>query len=780
MERKLFISLGILLFGIISSNISSNNILVNKQIRKAAGDEHKLIFKGDARGVGNYALSNAGWWGVDSCTFANSTVTIPNGSTSYFSNGSIKANETYVISYDLKTNGDASFQFNLNTPEWKNFQKGTFNNSDYVHYDFIYTATADNNNMTFYFQVTGGVEIYVQNLYVYSTTSISVTEGQAIGTLPEVASIEGKKGYWTIDDTKITNESIYNYSVDKVVHAKYEDVCSITYHNGGAVDFASDTKYWKSGTNLVKEDNVLHMKNEDNLADQPIHTYDVSDSSFTMLEKGKKYKLVFDIKCDNLYLRIANCSPWEVLLGGWTNHAEFTKKELTFEASSSGVATIRFRVDTTGNMFIKNLRLYEISTIEYSKNQPLGTLPIINVQGKYSVGTWTIDGQDITSATIFNYETLNKEAYVKYLEKYTLTYYGAEDIYTTNLAKNINYWTKQGNVDLSKSYDEDSLVFKGEKSAMIRYCEPSVFKLIEGDTYVVKGKIKTGDSKIHLVINNDWANTILLTHYQAKEYQEINIEFIAPKNDGANSFIDFQFASASGEKQFSIKDFYITHITKSDYFANDSLSNLPNFPQGSGWIIDNVLINKETKYNFKDDKIAYLAPIISYNGKENITYRIGREITIEGLDIKSFYAGESSYKYTWYNTNNEVVNELTQPGSYKLSVRAVEINGGISLNEVKINVNVLERDSIAPNWTRDGETYIYPEELNLTVHAGWYAQLNLEALDDIDGIIEVTYDFNGLVDEFNRFVVGKGNVTCIAKDFSGNQIQIIIHLVVVE
>ena len=780
MERKLFISLGILLFGVISSNISSNNILVNKQIRKAAGDEHKLIFKSDARGVGNYALSNAGWWDVDSCTFANSTVTIPNGSTSYFSNGSIKANETYVISYDLKTNGDAYFQFNLNTPEWKNFQKGTFNNSDYVHYDFIYTATADNNNMTFYFQVTGGVEIYVQNLYVYSTTSISVTEGQAIGTLPEVASIEGKKGYWTIDDTKITNESIYNYSVDKIVHAKYEDVCSITYHNGGAVDFASDTKYWKSGTNLVKEDNVLHMKNEDNLADQPIHTYDVSDSSFTMLEKGKKYKLVFDIKCDNLYLRIANCSPWELLLGGWTNHAEFTKKELTFEASSSGVATIRFRVDTTGNMFIKNLRLYEISTIEYSKNQPLGTLPIINVQGKYSVGTWIIDGKDITSATIFNYETLNKEAYVKYLEKYTLTYYGAEDIYTTNLAKNINYWTKQGNVDLSKSYDEDSLVFKGEKSAMIRYCEPSVFKLIEGDTYVVKGKIKTGDSKIHLVINNDWANTILLTHYQAKEYQEINIEFIAPKNDGANSFIDFQFASASGEKQFSIKDFYITHITKSDYFANDSLSNLPNFPQGSGWIIDNALINKETKYNFKDDKIAYLAPIISYNGKENITYRIGREITIDGLDIKSFYAGENSYKYTWYNTNNEVVNELTQPGSYKLSVRAVDINGGISLNEVKINVNVLERDSIAPNWTRDGETYIYPEELNLTVHAGWYAQLNLEALDDIDGIIEVTYDFNGLVDEFNRFVVGKGNVTCIAKDFSGNQIQIIIHLVVVE
>ena len=396
-----------------ASNNSANNV---RKIRKAAGDTHNLIFKGDARGVGNYALSHAGWWNVDSCTFANSTVTIPNGSTSYFSNGSIKANETYVISYDLKTNGDAYFQFNLNTPthEWKNFQKGTFNNSDYVHYDFIHTATADHNDMTFYFQVTGGVEIYVQNLYVYSTTSISVTEGQAIGTLPEVASIEGKKGYWTIDDTKITNESIYNYSVDKVVHAKYEDVCSITYHNGGAIDLASDTKYWKSGTNLVKEDGVLHMKNEDGLADKPIHNYDASDPLIATVEVGKKYKLSFDIKCDNVYLRVANCSPWTMIVDGWKNYSDFTRVESEFTVDSNGVAKIRFRVDTTGNVYIKNLHLYEVTAIEYSKNQVLGELPSINGLGNYDSATWQIDGKDITNESIFNFDTPNKKAYAKY------------------------------------------------------------------------------------------------------------------------------------------------------------------------------------------------------------------------------------------------------------------------------------------------------------------------------------------------------------------------------
>ncbi len=402
-----------------ASNNSANNV---RKIRRATGDEHKLIFKDNARGLGNYALSNAGWWetGTGAASFTNNTVTIPTGALSWFNVGSVAANETYVISYDLKTKGDTYFLFNANSPDWTNLQPEVLtNNSDYIHYDFVYTPSKDTDSMQFYFQVTGGVEIYVQNLYVYSTTSISVTEGQAIGTLPEIASAEGKKGYWTIDDTKITNESIYNYSVDKVAHAKYEDVCSITYHNGGAVDFASDTKYWNSGTNLVKEDNVLHMKNEDNLTDQPIHTYDVSDSSFTMLEAGKKYKLVFDIKCDNLYLRIANCSPWEMLLEGWTNHTEYTKKELTFVASSSGVATIRFRVDTTGNVFIKNLRLYEISTIEYSKDQSLGALPEINL-GKFDTGVWTIDGETITNETKFNYSSANKDAYVKY------------DLYTTD------------------------------------------------------------------------------------------------------------------------------------------------------------------------------------------------------------------------------------------------------------------------------------------------------------------------------------------------------------
>ena len=403
-----------------ASNNSANNV---RKIRKAAGDTHNLIFKGEYR-ERNYALSSAGWWGYESTpnnvTFTGDEVNIINGTTAYFTNGAVNSGERYVISYDLKTDGNTYFSLETVLPAWSSLQAETLvNNSDYVHYNFIYTAPKNGDSFIPYFKVTGGKSITIKNLYIYNTTSTSVIEGQTIETLPSIKAKDGKRGYWAIDGKEIKVGDTYNYSTDKVVDLVYEDAYSITYHNGGAIDLASDTKYWKSGTNLVKEDNVLHMKNEDNLADQPIHTYDVSDSSFTMLEKGKKYKLVFDIKCDNLYLRIANCSPWEVLLGGWTNHAEFTKKELTFEASSSGVATIRFRVDTTGNMFIKNLRLYEISTIEYSKNQPLGVLPEINL-GKFDNGVWTIDGETITNETKFNYSSANKDAYVKY------------DLYTTD------------------------------------------------------------------------------------------------------------------------------------------------------------------------------------------------------------------------------------------------------------------------------------------------------------------------------------------------------------
>lgn len=778
MKNKFLTSFGVLLLVFTSynalNNVRPSNTVIN------AEESYKIVFKQNYR-ERNFAMSSAGWWGnVNDNSFANETATIKTGGAAYFANGQITAGNTYVISYDLKTEGDTYFQFNVNTPEWKNLQGETLiNNSDFVHYDFIYTPTVSG-DATYYFMVTGGSTIYLKNLYIYDTTYISVNNGEEIGELPAINPVEGKKGYWSIDGKKITNQTIYNYTSDKIATLSYEDSYSITYYNGGAYDLASDTKYWNTGTNLVKEDDALHMLNEDGLADVPIHTYDASDVNSTTLTAGKKYQLSFDIKCDNLFLRIANCSPWVMLYEGWTNYASFTNVRLNFEASDSSTATFRFRVDTTGNVFIKNLRVYEVSTIECNKNEAITNVPEIKKQGKYNEGVWQIDNQDINKDTIFDYDSYNKEAYVKYFEKYTLTYYGSEDNYTENLAKNISYWTKQGNANLSKFYENNSLVFTGEANAMARYCDSENLKLIENETYVISGKIKTGESKIHLVVNNDWTNNILLAHYQALDYQTINLKFTASKNQGDASFIDFQFASANGDKRVEIQDLYITHIKEESYTLNSTLSNLPKAPTNSGWVIDNTLLTNETKYNFSEDKIAYLAPIVSYNGNDTITYRIGRKLVVEGLDVKSFYSGSSTYQYTWYDNENNKINEPTSAGSYKLGVKAIDANGTISLNEALINVNVLEKDVIAPTWVRDGNTYTYSDELNITVKKGWYAQLNIEALDDIDGVVAVEYDYNGLVDEFNRFVLGSGDVKCIAKDLTGNTIQIIIHLTVVE
>ncbi len=786
MKKNLILISSLLAFGLAGCSSSPADFNVFRTKKNASGDTHSIYFKGNNIGGAsgrNFAQASAGWWGVESCTFASDTVTIPSGSTAYFADSiSVASGATYLVSYDLKTDGASSFTFNVNTPTWTNLQnKSSFDSAEYVHYAFLFTPASSDTNSSYYFAVTSG-SISVQNLYISATTSISVTEGSAIGTLPEIPAIEGKKGHFEIDGVEINSETLYSYSTDKYASLVYEDVRSITYHNGGAVDLASGLSYWGSGTNLALEDGLLHMKNEDDKVDQAIHNYDVSSADYTSIQNGKKYKISFDIKCDKVNLVLFLHNPWNLLAQEWMEYASFTTLEYTFDSSADLTATFRFRVDTTGNVYIKNLRLYEISTVEYEENKALGELPAIKAQGKYTEGTWQIDGNAISSETIFDYDTLNKDAYVQYIEKYTLTYFGAEDIYTKDLSKDSSLWTKiAGSSTLSSiAREDDALVFKGEAGAMGRFCDPNSFKLVAGETYLLKAKIKTGDSKVHLVVNNDWVNGLLLTHYQAQDYQDLSLEFKAPENQGEKSFLDFQISVAGGEKQFSLKDFYITHITKSNYLAGSSLDALPNVPEGSGWVIDNVPLGKETKYDFGADQTAYLAPTISYEGEEEISYRLGTELKVKGLSANSFYEGGVSYDYAWEDKDGNPMSELNEPGKYFLKVKAKDAKGSFSLNEVKLSVDVLERDTVKPNWVRDGETYVYPNELNITVHEGWIAQLNLEALDEIDGIVEVSYDFGDLVDELGRFKKGSGQVKCLAKDYSGNAIQIIINLTVLE
>ena len=776
MKSKLFLYLGISLLSLTGFSSFGTVSGANNMVKAATGDEHRMIFKGDYR-ERNYAESAAGWWG-NGYSFNDGVATITTTNAAYFANGATVAGETYVISYDVKTVGSADILFNINTPSWKNIQKEKNKNyTDYVHYDLIYTAEASS-DFTVYFAITGTIQ--VKNLYIHNSSSVTVKEGEVITNLPDIVPVEGKKSYWAIDGKEVKNGDIYNYTSDKVVDLVTEDYpYSITYYNGGALDLASDTKYWNSGTDLTIENNVVHMQNND--GQREIHVYNFSDPLITNLVAGKKYRLTFDIKCDKVALIVAAHNPWTLLFNQEMEYSDFTTKVAEFVPSvNSAISTMQFRIDTIGNVYVKNIRLYEATTVECQKGQAIGTLPEIKMYGKYNEGVWQIDGSDISSETIYNYEDANKIAFVKYSEKYSLVYYGSDDIYTTNLAQNINCWTKQGNVDITKTYNDDALVFTGEKNAMMRYCDPNNFELVENEMYIIKGLIKTGDSKVHMVINNDWTNSVLLVHYQSSDYQEINIKFKAPKNITNDSFIDFQLAVAEGEKQFAIKDFYVLHIKESSYVTGDTLIDLPNAPLGSGWVINDILLTNETIFDFGEDKTAYLAPIISYEGEMNITYRISGKMNIDGLSAQSFYPGDNSYVYTWYDENNQIVSDLVNPGTYKLEIKAVDVNGTKSLNAITLSVNVLEKDNISPDWVRDGNVYVYPNNLNMTVHAGWYAQFNIEALDNVDGIVEVTYNYNGLVDEFNRFVVGSGVVTCVAKDSSGNEIQININLVVVE
>ena len=381
-----------------------------KQAHAATGDEHKLVFKGDYR-ERNYAESAAGWWG-NGYSFNDGVATITTTNAAYFANGATVAGETYVISYDVKTVGSADILFNINTPSWKNIQKEKNKNyTDYVHYDLIYTAEASS-DFTVYFAITGTIQ--VKNLYIHNSSSVTVKEGEVITNLPDIVPVEGKKSYWAIDGKEVKNGDVYNYSSDKVVTAVYEDPYSITFHNGGLADLSSDEKYYYSATGLVsREDGALHLQNNDGKAEK--HTYVFTDTYIANFVAGKTYKLSLDIKCDNVYLVIATNSPWIALSAKWTNIADFTTKEFEFTPTKNGAnAAIIIRINTVGNAYVKNIRLYEVETVECQKDFAIGTLPEIKKLNEFDEASWQIDGTIITSETIFNYSTASKNAYVKY------------------------------------------------------------------------------------------------------------------------------------------------------------------------------------------------------------------------------------------------------------------------------------------------------------------------------------------------------------------------------
>ena len=67
-----------------------------------------------------------------------------------------------------------------------------------------------------------------------SVEPIEVQYGHTLSNLPDVPTTDGLSGYWTIDGTTITTDTVYNYNCDKTAIAQYEAITYTLAFNGAS------------------------------------------------------------------------------------------------------------------------------------------------------------------------------------------------------------------------------------------------------------------------------------------------------------------------------------------------------------------------------------------------------------------------------------------------------------------------------------------------------------------------------------------------------------------
>ena len=93
---------------------------------------------------------------------------------------------------------------------------------------------APNEETTIKFQAHYEPRTYLLSFSITGVEPKEVVFGQRIGTLPAIPERPGFTGHWMIDEEVITEDTIYNYDVNKVATVDYTDrYCVLTFNSNG-------------------------------------------------------------------------------------------------------------------------------------------------------------------------------------------------------------------------------------------------------------------------------------------------------------------------------------------------------------------------------------------------------------------------------------------------------------------------------------------------------------------------------------------------------------------
>lgn len=491
---------------------------------------------------------------------------------------------------------------------------------------------------------------------------------------------------------------------------------------------------------------------------------------------SKTYYISLDVKSDaDIYFVFAINDPWLLMKETWLHSSiDYQTLDYKLTPTSDISASLLFQLQSgSGNVYIKNFCIREIvETKSLKEGNPIGTLPNLDKKDGND-GIWTIDGKKINEESIFSYSS-NKFALPSYPTMYSLSFYDDDEINKHQWMGTAGWWATSS--ENKFTYEDGILKLEMNSSTSVMHTVP----LKEGETYRFIAKYKTSDStRFHLAWCNDWTN-LLKANLSSSEWVELDWTFVAPKVSSI-SYLEVNIP-AEGKPSGNVVEFQdikLLHVSKRKFRQDEPIGET-SAPEGTSYYIDGNEITNDSLYSYSSDKEAYLAPIVAYVGNDIVT-RVGRKIDTSNFIFKDFYSEniEPVYSFRWVKENDSVsLEEPSEPGNYTLYVKA-RGSFGIDSKEIGLSVTVLEKDSTPPTWNKGEQPYSYPNNLTIEVIYLTYACFNLEAIDNVDGVISVSYDYGDTIDILGRFVKS-GLVKAIAKDSSDNTSIININVVVID
>ena len=589
-------------------------IAVNVNEAKAAGESYTLSFRTNDYDI---ASSDETWTTYNKPTVENGVATLTRAESDKVKNYgacvgkyTVTAGKTYSVRFKAKAES-MHFLFAVETPAWTTLltdAAGWVRSPDeFIDKEVDYTPS-QSGDMRLIFQLDAGVgNLYIKDFYFCEKNDMAVTAGSAIGTLPEVPAKDGCDGYWTIDDEKITAETVYNYGADKVAVAKYAVVNKLTFLSDGyEFDMAANGSWADDIT-----DGVATISR---VAAEETKNYRPGAGKFKVVA-GQKYRLYLSVKTDSeIRFVLSSEKPnWSMkfMPDSKVNNPDFVDYVIDYVPSASGDFQLIFQlIAGEGNIYIKNFRFCKLIERKFESETAIGELPAIPEITGYD-SYWTIDGEKITAETVYNYGT-NKTAVPVYEKNNRFTV--AFQAKGSDMAASAESWNRykmptfeNGVATLPRA--------EGDTGAINYAAGVDKYNVEAGKTYKLELKLKADNICIRFSTERpNYAAVFIDGWTNNADYVAYSFDYTAT----ATGPVDFIFQLTAGTGNVCIKDFYFYENVTKEVEGGTAIGELPVIPEVAGytngrWEIDGKKITAETVYDYGENKTAVLVYDRLYN-----------------------------------------------------------------------------------------------------------------------------------------------------------------------